>query len=159
MIELDRTIDGWMMDGWMDREIDWIEWWIEWYTEQLIDKMDDRSIVFDPFTKHDLVLGGKTLVGNHRSQTFLVVAHQVCTNLRRDLVPLPFSDPLRVIEVSRLTFGNSNLQLNSLYGIKVWRLARPLKDLNVLLLEPLLCCLGRVLGHCQAGKYNTYLNH
>ncbi len=65
--------------------------------------MDYRSIVFDPFTKHDLVLGGKTLVGNHRSQTFLVVAHQVCTNLRRDLVPLPFSDPLQVIEVSRLT--------------------------------------------------------
>ncbi len=30
------------------------------------------------------------------------------------------------------------------YGIKVWRLARPLQDLNVLLLEPLLCCLGHV---------------
>ncbi len=28
--------------------------------------------------------------------------------------------------------------------MKVWRLARPLQDLNVLLLEPLLCCLGRV---------------
>ncbi len=43
-------------------------------------------------------------------------------------------------------FGNSNLQLppQIFYGIKVWRLARPLQDLNVLLLEPLLCCLGRV---------------
>ncbi len=30
------------------------------------------------------------------------------------------------------------------YGIVVWRLARPLQDLNVLLLEPLLCCLGHV---------------
>ncbi len=69
---------------------------------------------------------------------FLVVGHQVCTNLRRDFV--------QVIHVSRLTFGNLNLQLplQIFYGIKVWRLARPLQDLNVLLLEPLLCCLGRV---------------
>ncbi len=43
-------------------------------------------------------------------------------------------------------FGNSNLQLppHIFYGIKVWRLTRPLQDLTVLLLEPLLCCLGRV---------------
>ncbi len=34
-----------------------------------------------PLRKHDLVLGGKTLVGNHRGQTFLVVGHQVCTHL------------------------------------------------------------------------------
>ncbi len=52
--------------------------------------------------------------------------------------------------------GSSILQLPLIYnGIKVWRLARPLQDLNVLLLEPLLgglCCLGRVfLGHCHAG--------
>ncbi len=81
----------------------------------------------------------KTLVGNHRGQTFLVVGHQVCTHLRRDFVPLLFADPLQVIKVSRLTFGNSNLQLppQIFYGIKVWRLARPLQDLNVLL-EPLL---------------------
>ncbi len=54
--------------------------------------------------------------------------------------------PLQVIKVSRLTFGNSNLQLppQIFYGIKVWRLARPLQDLNVLLLELLLCCLGHV---------------
>ncbi len=32
------------------------------------------SLSIWPFTKHDLVLGGKTLVGNHRGQTFLVVA-------------------------------------------------------------------------------------
>ncbi len=56
-------------------------------------------------------LGCKTLVGNHRGQTFLVVVHQVCTHLRRDFVPLLFADPLQVIKVSRLTFGNSNLQL------------------------------------------------
>ncbi len=41
-----------------------------------------------------LVLGGKTLVGNHRGQTFLVVGHQVCTHLRRDFVPLLFAYPL-----------------------------------------------------------------
>ncbi len=84
---------------------------------------------------------------------FLVVGHQVCTHLRRDFVPLLFADPLQVIKVSRLTFGNSNLQLSPqiFYGMKVWRLARPLQDLNVLLLEPLLCCLGSVfLGHCHA---------
>ncbi len=99
-----------------------------------------------PFTKHDLVLGGKTLVGNHRGQTFLVVGHQVCTHLRRDFVSLLFADPLQVIKVSRLMFGNSNLQLppQIFYGTMVWRLARPLQDLNVLLLEPHLSCLGRV---------------
>ncbi len=99
-----------------------------------------------PLLKHDLILGGKTLVGNHRGQMFLVVVHQVWTHLRRDFVPLLFADPLQVIKVSRLTFGNSNLQLppQIFYGIKVWRLARPLQDLNVLLLESLLCCLGHV---------------
>ncbi len=55
--------------------------------------------------------GGKTLVGNHRGQTFLVVGDQVCTHLRRDFVPLLFADPLQVIKVLRLTFGNLNLQL------------------------------------------------
>ncbi len=104
------------------------------------------EINIDPFAKHNLVLGAETLVGNHRGQTFLVVGHQVCTHLRRDFVPLLFADPLQVIKVSRLTFGNSNLQLSPkiFHVIEVWRLARPLQDLNVLLLEPLLCCLGRV---------------
>ncbi len=74
------------------------------------------------FAKHDFVLGGKTLVGDHRVQTFLVVGHQVCTHLRRDFVPLLFAEPLQFIKVSRLTFGNSNLQLppQIFYGMKVW---------------------------------------
>ncbi len=86
------------------------------------------------------------VTGNHRGQTFLVVGHQVCTHLRRVFGPLLFADPLQVIKVLRLMFVNSNIQLPSqiLYGIKVWILARPLQHLNVLLLEPLLCCLGRV---------------
>ncbi len=96
------------------------------------------------WTLHITWLGDKTLVGNHRGQTFLVVGHQVCTHLRRDFVPL-FADSLQVIKDLRLTFGNSNLQLppQIFYVVKVWWLARPLQDLNVLLLEPL-CCLGRV---------------
>ncbi len=52
-----------------------------------------------------------SVVGNHRGQTFLVVGHQGRTHLRRDFVPLLFADPLQVIKVSRLTFGNSNIQL------------------------------------------------
>ncbi len=98
--------------------------------------------------KHDLVLGGKTLVGNHRGQMFLVVGHQVCTHLKTDFVPFLFADTLQVIKVSTFEadIWNSNLQLppQIFYGIKVWRLAQQLQDLNVLLLEPLLCCLGRV---------------
>ncbi len=44
----------------------------------------------------------------------------------RDFVPLLFANPLQVIQVSRLTFGNSNLQLPQLifYGMKVWRTRR-----------------------------------
>ncbi|KAK3526251.1 hypothetical protein QTP70_020399 [Hemibagrus guttatus] len=63
-------------------------------------------------------------------------------------IPLCRSSPSqrRGVKVSRLMYSNSNLQLppQIFYGIKVWRLARPLQDLNVLLLEPLLCCLGHV---------------
>ncbi len=86
---------------------------------------------------------------------FLVVGHQVCTHLWRDFVPLLFADPLQFTKVLRLTFGNSNLQLppQIFYGIKVWRLARPLQDLNVLLLGPLLCCLGRVFRVIFMLKY------
>ncbi len=98
----------------------------------------------------DLALGGKTLVGNHRGQTFLVVGHQVCTHLRRDSVPHLFADPLRVIKVSRLMIDNSTLQLSPqiFYGNNVWRLARPLQDLNVLLLEPLSHTLLVALAVC-----------
>ncbi len=61
---------------------------------------------------------------------------------QEDFVPL-FADPLQVINVSRLTFDNANLQLppQMFCRIKVWRFARPLQDLNVLLIEPLLCCI------------------
>ncbi len=91
----------------------------------------------------------KTLVGNYRGQAFLGVGQQVCTHLKRDFVSLLFVDPLQVIKVSRLTFGNSNLRLppQIFYGIKVWLLARPLQDLNVLLLEPLFVVLAWLIGN------------
>ncbi len=69
--------------------------------------------------------------------------YQVCTNLRRDFVAL-------IIKVS----WKLEVQLppQMFYGIKVWRLARPLHGLNVLLLEPLLFLpCPCVLGHCPAG--------
>ena len=116
-----------------------------------------QKYVFDLSAKQDLVLGGKTLVGHHRGLTFLVIVHQVCTHLRRDFVPLLFADLLQVIKVSRLTFGNSNLMLppQIFYVINVWRLARQLQDLNVLLLEPLLCCLGRVFWVIAMLEYQS----
>ncbi len=55
---------------------------------------------------------------------------------------------------------NSNLQLppQIFYGIKVCRLAGPLQDLNVLLLEPLLCCLGCVFWVIVMQEYPS-TNH
>ncbi len=50
---------------------------------------------------------------------------QVCTHLWRGLVSLLFADPLQVIKVLRLTFGNSNLQFPSQTSM---RLAGPLQD-------------------------------
>ncbi len=78
--------------------------------------------------------------------------HQVCTHLRRNFVPLLFADPLQVIKVSRLTFGNSNLQLppQIFYGIKVWRPARPFLSHSFVALAG---CFGS-LSH-----WNTHLRH
>ncbi len=91
---------------------------------------------------------------------FLVAGHHVCTHLRRDSVPLLSADSLQVIKVSWLTFGNSNLQLSPqiFYGMKVFRLVRPLQDLNVLLLEPLLCCLGSVFWVIVMLEYPSTIN-
>ncbi len=91
--------------------------------------------------KYDLVFGRKTLVGNHRDC-------QVCTHLRRDFVPLLFADPLQVIKVLGLMFGNSNLQLPPLifYGIKVWRLAKPLQDLMCFFLSHSFVALAVCFG-------------
>src|SRR4029434_6565556 len=60
--------------------------------------------------KHDLVLGGITLVGKHRRQTFLVVGHQVYTRLRRDFGPLLFADPLQILKVAFSMGGNEGMR-------------------------------------------------
>ncbi len=85
------------------------------------------------------------------------VCHQVCAHLRRDLSHSSLQILFQVIKVSRLTFGNSNLHLppHIFYWIKVCSLARPLQDLNVLLLEPLLCCLGRVFWVIVMLEYSS----
>src|SRR4029434_2228150 len=59
--------------------------------------------------KHDLVLGGITLVGKHRRQTFLVVGHQVYTHLRRDFGPLIFADPLQILKAA-FSMGRNEVQ-------------------------------------------------
>ncbi len=78
-------------------------------------------------------------VANHKKRLTSVICQQGFS-LWRDLVSLLFADLLQVIKVLMLTFGNSNLQLppQIFYGIKVWRLARPLQDLNVFLSH----CIG-----------------
>ncbi len=65
-------------------------------------------------------LVAKPLLAITAVRLFLVVCHQVCTHLRRDFVSLLFADPLQVIKVLRLTFGNSNLQLppQIFYGLR-----------------------------------------
>src|SRR4029434_1368478 len=72
--------------------------------------------VFEPLAKHDLVLGGITLVGKHRRQTCLVVGHQVYTHLRRDLGPLLFADPLQILKVAFSMGGNEVFQYSTLHG-------------------------------------------
>ena len=60
--------------------------------------------------------------------------------------PLLLADTLQILKVLRLSLGNLKLQLppQIFYGIKVRKLARPLHDLNVLLLKPLLCSHGHM---------------
>src|SRR4029434_8714807 len=67
---------------------------------------DAENKVFEPLAKHDLVLGGVTLVGKHRRQTVLVVGHQVYTHLKRDFGPLLFADPLQILKVAFSMGGN-----------------------------------------------------
>ncbi len=47
-----------------------------------------------------------------------------------------------------LSLGNTDFQLppKIFYGVEIWRLARPLQDLEMLLTKPLLRCPGGVFG-------------
>src|SRR4029434_10902652 len=68
-----------------------------------------RNTEIFPLAKHDLVLGGITLVGKHRRQTFLVVGHHVYTHLRRDFGPLLFAHPLQILKVAFSMRGNEGI--------------------------------------------------
>src|SRR4029434_4987447 len=70
---------------------------------------DAENKYLTPLAKHDLVLGGITLVGKHRRQTFLVVGHQVYTHFRRDFGPLLFADPLELLKVAFSMVGNEGM--------------------------------------------------
>lgn len=57
--------------------------------------MTCKSIqVFDGQGKHNLALGGETLVSQHSVKALPVVDHQVCTHLRMDFVSLLFVETL-----------------------------------------------------------------
>ncbi|KAK3539884.1 hypothetical protein QTP70_015772, partial [Hemibagrus guttatus] len=51
-------------------------------------------------------------------------------------------------DVLGLSLGNTDFQLppKIFYGVEIWRLARPLQDLEMLLTKPLLHCPGGVFG-------------
>ncbi|KAJ4946543.1 hypothetical protein JOQ06_024208, partial [Pogonophryne albipinna] len=51
-------------------------------------------------------------------------------------------------DVLGLSLGNTDFQLppKIFYGVEIWRLARPLQDLEILLTKPLLRCPGGVFG-------------
>ncbi|CDQ92236.1 unnamed protein product [Oncorhynchus mykiss] len=71
---------------------------------------------------------------------------EVCTHCSRDFGPLLHTDLLQILQVSGLSLGNTDFQLppKMFYWVQVWRLARPLQDLELLLTEPLLSCPGCV---------------
>ncbi len=76
---------------------------------------------------------------------------ELSTHLRRDFVPLLFADPLQVIKVSRADVWQLEPSAPSDFLWDEGLETRPLHDLKVLLLEPLLCCLGCVFWYCHAG--------
>ncbi len=57
-------------------------------------------------------------------------------------------------DVLGLSLGNTDFQLppKIFYGVEIWRLARPLQDLEMLLTKPLLRCPGGVLGSLSCWK-------
>src|SRR4029434_5153899 len=71
---------------------------------------DAENKYLNPQAKHYLILGGVTLVGKHRRQTFLVVGHQVYTQPRRDFGPLLFADPLQILKVAFPMRGNKGMK-------------------------------------------------
>uniref|UniRef100_A0A7N8YPS9 Uncharacterized protein n=2 Tax=Mastacembelus armatus TaxID=205130 RepID=A0A7N8YPS9_9TELE len=76
------------------------------------------------------------------------VLDQVCTYCSRDFGPLLHTGLLQIFQVLGLLLGSIEFQHppQIFYWVLVWRLARPLQDLEILLMEPLLSCPGCVFG-------------
>ena len=74
-----------------------------------------------------------------RYQTFPVVLDQVCTHCSKDFGPLLHMDLLQILQVSGLSLCNMDFQLppKIFYWFQLWRLARPLQDIEMLLTESL----------------------
>ncbi len=73
---------------------------------------------------------------------------QVCTHCSRDFGPLLHTGLLQFFQVLGLSLGNTEFQLPHyiFYWVQVWRLARPLQDLEMLLMKTLLSCPCCVRG-------------
>lgn len=94
-------------------------------------------------------------VGNDRGQMFSVSLHKVFTHCCWYFGPFLHADLLQSSDVLRLLLGNTDFQLppKIFYGVEIWRLARPLQDLEMLLTKPLLLLPGRcVWDHCHAER-------
>ncbi|KAJ4938562.1 hypothetical protein JOQ06_003175, partial [Pogonophryne albipinna] len=71
----------------------------------------------------------------------------ICTvnNISRQIY---LTDNPESSDVLGLSLGNTDFQLppKTFYGVEIWRLAKPLQDLEMLLTKPLLRCPGGVFG-------------
>ncbi|MED6275589.1 hypothetical protein CHARACLAT_028051 [Characodon lateralis] len=103
--------------------------------------------VFDTSEKQNLIFATENLFCNSRYQTFPVVLDDVCTHCSRNFGPLLHTDLLQILQESGLSLSNTDYQLppNIFDWVQVWRLARPLQDLEMLLTRPLVSSPGCVL--------------
>ncbi len=81
-------------------------------------------------------------VGNDRGQTFSVSLHKVFTHT---VVGILAHSSMQ-ISSRAVMFWDFQLPPKIFYGVEIWRLARPLQDLEMLLTKPLLRCPGGVFG-------------
>ena len=85
-------------------------------------------------------------VGNDRGQTLSVSLHKVFTHCCWYFGPFLHAEVSG--DVLGLLLGNTDFELppKIFYGVEIWRLARPLQDLEMVLSKPLLHCLEGVFG-------------
>ena len=94
------------------------------------------------------ILCGSAFGSGYRFESSWVCLHQLYTSGFGDFLPFFLADLLKLCQVGWRVSVNSNLQVfpQILNGIQVWALAGPLKDFHVLVLKPLQCCFGCMLG-------------